>query len=199
MTRYYSRAVTIVDAEELAGVMMEKLAELFDEKPSRCRQRGRRDGGAPREAHRPRLALLACLLAAPGAAGEPLDLTVAPDRELRHRRRRLPDGPLRIPRRARPQRLRQRGFGGFSGIDMIDDETALPGRAMPAALCALALVHENGRLVGLADAEIDSLFPDGDMSKQAGDAEDIAFDPQDPQPRRHRARAPGRTPCWPSR
>jgi cobaltochelatase CobT len=32
VTRYYQRAVTIVDAEELAGVMMEKLAELFDEK-----------------------------------------------------------------------------------------------------------------------------------------------------------------------
>jgi cobaltochelatase CobT len=33
VTRYYSRAVTIVDAEELAGAMTEKLAELFDEKP----------------------------------------------------------------------------------------------------------------------------------------------------------------------
>jgi cobaltochelatase CobT len=33
VTRYYTRAVTIVDAEELAGAMMEKLAELFDEKP----------------------------------------------------------------------------------------------------------------------------------------------------------------------
>ena len=32
VTRYYRRAVTIVDAEELAGVMVEKLAELFDEK-----------------------------------------------------------------------------------------------------------------------------------------------------------------------
>ena len=31
MTRYYRRAVTIVDAEELGGAMMEKLAELFDE------------------------------------------------------------------------------------------------------------------------------------------------------------------------
>ena len=31
VTRYYRRAVTIVDAEELAGAMMEKLAELFDE------------------------------------------------------------------------------------------------------------------------------------------------------------------------
>jgi cobaltochelatase CobT len=34
VTRYYRRAVTIVDAEELAGVMMEKLAELFDETPA---------------------------------------------------------------------------------------------------------------------------------------------------------------------
>src|SRR3954449_10450382 len=31
VTRYYRRAVTIVDAEELGGVMTEKLAELFDE------------------------------------------------------------------------------------------------------------------------------------------------------------------------
>lgn len=34
VTRYYRRAVTIVDAEELAGAMTEKLAELFDEQPS---------------------------------------------------------------------------------------------------------------------------------------------------------------------
>jgi cobaltochelatase CobT len=31
VTRYYRRAVTIVDAEELGGAMTEKLAELFDE------------------------------------------------------------------------------------------------------------------------------------------------------------------------
>ena len=31
VTRYYRRAVTIVDAEQLGGVMMEKLAELFEE------------------------------------------------------------------------------------------------------------------------------------------------------------------------
>ena len=35
VTRYYRRAVTIVDAEELGGAMTEKLAELFDEKPQR--------------------------------------------------------------------------------------------------------------------------------------------------------------------
>jgi cobaltochelatase CobT len=31
VTRYYRRAVTIVDAEELGGAMTEKLAELFGE------------------------------------------------------------------------------------------------------------------------------------------------------------------------
>ena len=34
VTRYYRRAVTIVDAEELGGVMTEKLAELFSEQSS---------------------------------------------------------------------------------------------------------------------------------------------------------------------
>ena len=31
VTRYYRRAVTITDAEQLGGAMTEKLAELFDE------------------------------------------------------------------------------------------------------------------------------------------------------------------------
>ena len=31
VTRYYRRAVTIVDAEELGGAMTDKLAELFEE------------------------------------------------------------------------------------------------------------------------------------------------------------------------
>jgi cobaltochelatase CobT len=34
VTRYYRRAVTIVDAEELGGAMTEKLAELFDQNVS---------------------------------------------------------------------------------------------------------------------------------------------------------------------
>ena len=42
VTRYYRRAVTIVDSEELAGAMTEKLAELFDEAPeSHHQQPGR--------------------------------------------------------------------------------------------------------------------------------------------------------------
>jgi cobaltochelatase CobT len=34
VTRYYRRAVTIVDAEQLGGVMMEQLANLFEEAPA---------------------------------------------------------------------------------------------------------------------------------------------------------------------
>ena len=45
MTRYYRRAVTIVDAEELAGAMTDKLAELFSEEaqavPAQPRARDR--------------------------------------------------------------------------------------------------------------------------------------------------------------
>ena len=33
VTRYYRRAVTIVDVEQLGGAITEKLAELFDEEP----------------------------------------------------------------------------------------------------------------------------------------------------------------------
>ncbi len=42
VTRYYRRAVTIVDAEQLGGVMLEKLAELFDEGRTDTRVRSRR-------------------------------------------------------------------------------------------------------------------------------------------------------------
>jgi cobaltochelatase CobT len=41
VTRYYRRAVTIVDADELAGAMTEQLASLFEEKPGG----GSRGGG----------------------------------------------------------------------------------------------------------------------------------------------------------
>ncbi|MEO9167168.1 MAG: cobaltochelatase subunit CobT, partial [Aestuariivirga sp.] len=41
VTRYYQRAVTIIDAEELGGAMTEKLAELFDDKAEEPRKRKR--------------------------------------------------------------------------------------------------------------------------------------------------------------
>ena len=42
VTRYYARAVTIVDAEQLGGAMTDKLAELFDEAPRMERAAPRR-------------------------------------------------------------------------------------------------------------------------------------------------------------
>jgi cobaltochelatase CobT len=42
VTRYYRRAVTIVDAEELGGAMTEKLAELFEEHAAQAERPSRR-------------------------------------------------------------------------------------------------------------------------------------------------------------
>ena len=42
VTRYYRRAVTIMDAEQLGGTMMEKLTDLFDEDPGRTAPRSAR-------------------------------------------------------------------------------------------------------------------------------------------------------------
>ncbi len=40
VTRYYKRAVTIMDAEQLGGTLIEQLAQLFEEdKPKRGRQK----------------------------------------------------------------------------------------------------------------------------------------------------------------
>ncbi|NHT78123.1 cobaltochelatase subunit CobT [Rhizobiaceae bacterium CRRU44] len=44
VTRYYRRAVTIVDADELAGAMTEQLASLFDDENGRGRRAARRAG-----------------------------------------------------------------------------------------------------------------------------------------------------------
>jgi len=42
VTRYYRRAVTIVDAEQLGGVMLERLADLFEEESALPRGRRRK-------------------------------------------------------------------------------------------------------------------------------------------------------------
>jgi len=43
VTRYYRRAVTLLDAEELAGALTDNLADLFDEElPAETRRRGRK-------------------------------------------------------------------------------------------------------------------------------------------------------------
>ena len=45
VTRYYRRAVTIIDAEELGGAMTEKLAELFEEDSGTSAPQKRAAGG----------------------------------------------------------------------------------------------------------------------------------------------------------
>jgi len=39
VTRYYRRALTITDAEELGGAITEKLAELFDENQGKSKKK----------------------------------------------------------------------------------------------------------------------------------------------------------------
>jgi cobaltochelatase CobT len=48
VTRYYRRAVTIVDAEELGGAMTDKLAELFDDEITPAQEPRRRFAGGRR-------------------------------------------------------------------------------------------------------------------------------------------------------
>ena len=40
VTRYYRRAVTIVDVEQLGGTMMDQLADLFDENDGKSKNPG---------------------------------------------------------------------------------------------------------------------------------------------------------------
>ena len=55
VTRYYRRAVTIVDADQLGGTMMEQLASLFDEEETKPKRGGtghRRAATAPKSGRR---------------------------------------------------------------------------------------------------------------------------------------------------
>jgi cobaltochelatase CobT len=66
VTRYYKRAVTIVDVEQLAGAMTDQLAALFDEAPA-PRSRGR-ERQAERPARRDALSALKRAVAADAKA-----------------------------------------------------------------------------------------------------------------------------------
>ena len=52
VTRYYQRAVTIVDAEELGGAMTDKLAELFDDKAQAAAKKASTGKSGLARAHR---------------------------------------------------------------------------------------------------------------------------------------------------
>lgn len=69
-------------------------------------------------------------------------------------------------------------FGGLSGIDLLDADHALMVGDRGAVVRA-RLVRENGRLVGLADVEIDPFLPEALAGQGAGDIEDVALDPAD--------------------
>ena len=90
VTRYYRRAVTIVDAEELGGAMTEKLAELFEKqataepaappkrRPTRERGRRRPPGSALRGRSSTRFSLAAVLLRASVIAALAIGAHAAP-------------------------------------------------------------------------------------------------------------------------
>ncbi len=123
------------------------------------------------------LATLAGLSIVPIAVAEPLSLTATQIEDFALTQSGEPKGALEflggISLTAKDRR-----FGGLSGIDMVDSSTAL--MISDAGWFVRArLLHENGRLVGIADAEIGSLFPDGSVVKAFGDAEDVALDPTD--------------------
>ena len=124
-----------------------------------------------------RLALLAWLTIGAEAAAEPLVLDVRPIANFSLAGLAEPAGKLQVLGGLYIS-SENPDFGGFSGIDMLDDGTAFL-IADSGSFMRARLVHENGRLAGIASAEIGPLFPDGDMSKDVGDAEDVAFDPAD--------------------
>ena len=77
VTRYYKRAVTIVDAEELGGAMTDKLAELFSEKAVR-QARGAARHEEARPGLRRLLAGIGLLVLATGAEAQPVAVTAEP-------------------------------------------------------------------------------------------------------------------------
>jgi hypothetical protein len=123
------------------------------------------------------LALLGGLAIEPAAA-EPLDLTVQRIEHFRIAGSGEPEGPLHF-RGGLQLTSDNRAFGGFSGIAIAaDGSVAMLSDA--GSVVRARLVRENGQLSDVTEAEIDTLFPDGRLSKEVGDAEDIAFDPTDP-------------------
>ena len=125
------------------------------------------------------LLALACVGLSPGARAEPLQIdteridsfAISGEDDLA--------GPLEFLG-GLVLRSENKAFGGLSGIDIPDGETAfMIGDS--GTIVRAKLLLEAGRLVGLAEADIDSLVPEGETSKVLGDAEDIAFDSADPQ------------------
>lgn len=124
------------------------------------------------------LTALAMGCAAAGASAEPLQLDAQRIDSFAVTGSGEPDGPLEFLG-GLELRSANREFGGLSGIDVLGGDTVLMVGDM-GTLVRGRLVYAEGRLVGLADAEIDHLFPNGEVSKRLADVEDIALDPRNP-------------------
>lgn len=122
--------------------------------------------------------LAASLTAGAAAAAQPLAVSVHRIDDFGILRPAQTEGPLEFLG-GLDVTSRDPAFGGFSGIDVDEagSQAFLVGDT--GSFVRARLVYEGGRLGGLADATIGPLFPDGEPSKQSGDAEDVAFDPAD--------------------
>ncbi len=123
------------------------------------------------------LFLLAGLLSVAPAAADPLPLTTKPIESFTPHLADAPSAPLTFLGGLIVTSSEKR-FGGLSGIDMLDHDTAfIVGDR--GVYVRMRMVHDNGWLVGLSDGEIGSLFPAGKVEKDIGDAEDVALAPDD--------------------
>jgi hypothetical protein len=125
----------------------------------------------------PPLALLLGLLLVAPAAAEPIAIDIHPITQFALTKAGEPRAPLAFLGGISVTSPDKR-FGGFSGLDFRADGTALV-ESDSGVLLTARLLHEDGRLVGLADADIASLFPDGSFGRPSDDVEDLALDPAD--------------------
>jgi hypothetical protein len=125
------------------------------------------------------LALTFGLLTPGPLAAAPLELSVHPIAAFAFGGADLPEGPVEFLGGLQLASDNDE-FGGFSGIDIVDGGKTAFLVSDSGSFVRIGLQHEEGRLTGVADAAIDSLFPNGDVSKEHGDVEDVALDPADP-------------------
>ena len=121
------------------------------------------------------IAFAAALVGAAAAIAGPLDISVHRIEHFGFAGADLPPGPLTFLGGLQLD-SDDPAFGGFSGIEMLDggDTAFLVSDA--GSFARIGLIHDGERLVGVEQAEIDSLFPAGDVSKESGDTEDVALD-----------------------
>ena len=191
VTRYYRRAVTIVDAEELGGAMTEKLAELFSENA--------RAGTAPPRAAEIALTALPSVraalprpalcfrLAAAGSLAQAAAESCPP--ASRSEVEAIETFESRDPARKRFGALEFRGgielssphkeFGGLSGIRMAPDGANFIAVTDKAHWVRGRIVYRGVAPTGIADAEIAPMLgPDGRTLTARGwyDTESLADD-----------------------